>query len=144
MLAEWQPSPFGEFIDFYKDVEPKTWLWQAIEVCSRYGCFHADAHACILARPVFSGYPVELLNVFADLDPENGLTASHDAWHIIYAAGDTAKFFYLLTPDLPQLPKLIWQRDARPEKKVYDFEKMKKAFLHRHGIKAKDTERADT
>tara|TARA_R110000868_G_scaffold124963_1_gene330193 strand:+ start:297 stop:665 length:369 start_codon:yes stop_codon:yes gene_type:complete len=107
------------------DLGIEQWIWHFIDACSRHGVFHCDAFKILLIRPVNSMIGIDDLNSLVDLDgitypPE--VANNHDAWHIIYAAGDIDGFFELAPYPLP---KLIWQRDGRTPARIYNFNKLK-------------------
>lgn len=119
-------SPWGDFLAFFAPVG--DWIFPIIDICSRYGVFCADDTRCMVARPVDSRIPVEILNVFGDIDPAGDylLTMEPDAWHIIYASGDIGNFFSLAPYELP---KLIWQRDGEGRARIYDYQRTKRKVM---------------
>jgi len=135
--------PLQDYLDYCDGVGAPDWVWAYIEACScNGGVFHAGPDMCMVARPVVSSIPVDMLNELADISPTHprheefqGLTEAPDAWHILYASGDIRRFFEL---DTLNLPKVIWQRDGQGDGKIYDFQTIKSRVLRQ----AKNTSRS--
>jgi len=122
------PPPWSTYLIMMDEAGMNEWVWAYIDVCSRHGVFHADGEGILLARPVNSTIPIEWLNELADLRDEPHshfspeLASQHDAWHVIFAAGEMSQFFELAPYPLP---KVVWQRDGRPTTKIYNFDQLK-------------------
>ena len=119
-------SPWGDFLAFF--APSAEWIFPIIDICSRYGVFCADETRCMVARPVDSRIPIDVLNKFEDISPAADylLTMEPDAWHIIYASGDIGNFFALAPYELP---KLIWQRDGIGTARIYNYQRIKEKVM---------------
>ena len=118
-------NPMAVFLWMMAEAGLGEWIWAFVHACSRHGVFHCDTKKCVLARPVNSSLPIDDLNSLVDLDgvthpPE--VAGEHDAWLVMFAAGDMSGFFELAPYELPSL---LWQRDGRTPARIYNFSKFK-------------------